>query len=216
MPFSRAEDGAAVHVCRERSDPGRHRVISRNDVWFRGILPPWVLVAFEREELFRTYVERGDDELVFVGDAWPTMLRSKRGSDEREMILHVRDEMEWMPPDDVPEPAGAHLFIELVRSGGEWIAMVPGTDIRAAHADALHALCLVEDPACNTAIDRLRGGAPLVQPEPDVGAMKAISITSSWPTDDLARASRAVVQIHVSSADLRTPGWAMSRETCWC
>jgi hypothetical protein len=89
--FRRLADGTPMHVCRALSRAPSESVISRSDILYKGVLPDWVFAAFETETSFLLFVERAADAFVFLGQAKPVMLRTHKGSDRREMMLHLHD-----------------------------------------------------------------------------------------------------------------------------
>ena len=63
----------------------------------------------------------------------------------------------------------------------------------------------------------LAGGDESARPaKPDVAGLRAIDSPShTWPMDEVLAARRVIVRVNVFSADVDTPGWALSEDEVW-
>lgn len=216
--FARLDDGTAVYVSRLASTPVHHRILASDQIGYRGEIPEWVGEVFHREERFLLFVERAPDCVECVGLVMACTFRSAQGK-PFEIAFHVpdlsREIVAALAPDVLEQvearPWSATAYIEVVRSGDEWIARALDHEVSHRARELLVALADVADELGALLLRNAKPGERLAAAMPDTSGMRALGQNLG----EAAIARRVIVRVGYYSADLDIPGWAVSRDDSW-
>jgi hypothetical protein len=217
-------DGEIVHLANVASLPDQSSIEDRDLVYFVGRFPDSVARAAQRDEpCVRVFVEVDTDRFVHLGLG--RIIAVRLG--EPELIGFQTEAplsdawLERIAPHVLEAPAvrsaSVDVFVELARSSDGWRATVPSVGVDVPRPTYRDALSSASEEAIARIFRALADGDESVQSvKPEVEGLRAMGEPAhEWPMNEIEAARRVVVRVNAFSADLDSPGWALSHDEVW-